>query len=170
MHEKGVRVLVEAIPFILNAFPEARFVIAGRGPLLETLQQRVAALQISHKVYFPGFVSDDEAVGLFCIADVAVFPSLYEPFGVVALEAMACGAPVIASRVGGLMHTIEDNVTGLLVPAGDPDALADKLRQVLLDADLRERLGANARAHALTYTWPNVAEQIIQVYEELCKS
>jgi len=137
---------------------------------IECLDKLKKEVGLDDLVVFLGSRAQDTLAQYYSAAEVVVVPSHYESFGLVALEAMACGAPVIASRVGGLMHTIEDNVTGLLVPAGDPDALADKLRQVLLDADLRERLGANARAHALTYTWPNVAEQIIQVYEELCKS
>jgi len=96
-----------------------------------------------------------------------VVPSLYESFGLVALEAMACGTPVIASRVGGLQHTVDDGVTGFLVPAGEPDALADKLRLLLVDSELRERLGANARRKAQAYTWQVVAKHILALYEEL---
>jgi len=85
----------------------------------------------------------------------------------VALEAMACGTPVIASRVGGLQQTVEDGVTGFLVPAGDKDALAEKLRFVLSNGGLRQRLAANARHKAREYTWQRVATRIVEVYEEL---
>jgi glycosyltransferase involved in cell wall biosynthesis len=82
---------------------------------------------------------------------------------------MACGTPVIASRVGGLQHTVEDGVTGFLVPAGDPDALADKLRLILFDRNLREQLATNACHKAQSYTWQLVAERILHLYEELCQ-
>lgn len=134
---------------------------------LECLDKLKREVGLEDLVIFLGSRSQDTLAQYYSAAEVVVVPSQYESFGLVALEAMACGTPVIASRVGGLMHTVEDNVTGLLVPAGDPDALADKLRLVLLDADLRARLGASARVHALTYTWPKVAEQIVTVYEEL---
>jgi D-inositol-3-phosphate glycosyltransferase len=80
---------------------------------------------------------------------------------------MACGTPVIASRVGGLLHTVEDDVTGFLVPAGDPDALADKLRLILCHRSLQERLAMNARRKAQDYTWQEVADHILDLYEEL---
>jgi D-inositol-3-phosphate glycosyltransferase len=83
------------------------------------------------------------------------------------LESMACGTPVIASRVGGLQSTVEDGVTGLLVPAGEPDVLAEKLNLILSDDDLRARLGANARSRAQTFTWRSVADRIIHLYEGL---
>ena len=103
----------------------------------------------------------------YSAAEVCVVPSHYESFGLVALEAMACATPVIASRVGGLQHTVEDGVTGFLVPAGDPDALADKLKLILFDPDLREQLATNARHKAQSYTWQLVAERILHLYEEL---
>ena len=136
---------------------------------LECLDKLKKEVGLDDLVIFLGSRAQDTLAQYYSAAEVVVVPSQYESFGLVALEAMACGTPVIASRVGGLLHTVEDNVTGLLVPAGDPDALADKLRQVLLDADLRAKLGANARERALTYTWPNVAKRITEVYKELWK-
>ena len=168
VHEKGVRVLVEAIPFILNAFPEARFVIAGRGPLLETLQQRVAALQISHKVYFPGFVSDDEAVGLFCIADVAVFPSLYEPFGVVALEAMAAHTPLVVTSVGGLAEVAEHDKTAVTVFPDDAGSLAWGISKVLREPETaRVRADDAYRMVREIYSWDVIAGSTLAVYQEV---
>jgi D-inositol-3-phosphate glycosyltransferase len=136
---------------------------------LECLDKLKKEVGLDDLVIFLGSRAQSTLAQYYSAAEVVVVPSHYESFGLVALEAMACGTPVIASRVGGLQHTIEDDITGLLVPAGDPDALADRLRQLLLDAELRDRLGAAARARALSYTWPIVAERIIQVYEELWK-
>jgi D-inositol-3-phosphate glycosyltransferase len=93
-------------------------------------------------------------------------PSYYESFGMVALEAMACGSPVVASRVGGLTTTVRDGVTGLLVPEGDAPALARRLGELLGDAEIRERLGQEATRWAQQHRWPCVAESICKLYSE----
>src|SRR6185436_18879852 len=91
----------------------------------------------------------------------------YESFGMVALEAMACGSPVVASRVGGLTITVRDGVTGYLVPEGDPDALAERVRALLDDPSTRERLGREAALWAAEHRWPCVAEALVRLYSEL---
>jgi D-inositol-3-phosphate glycosyltransferase len=103
----------------------------------------------------------------YSAAEVCVVPSLYESFGLVALEAMACGTPVIASRVGGLQQTVEDGETGFLVPAGDAEALAGRLQTLLTDRDLRRYLGRNAVRRAQSYTWDVVADRVTGLYETL---
>jgi D-inositol-3-phosphate glycosyltransferase len=118
-------------------------------------------------VIFLGSRAQDTLPYYYSAAEVCVVPSHYESFGLVALESMACGTPVIASRVGGLQHTVEDGVTGFLVPAKEPKALAEKLRLLLSDPALRERLGTNGRRKAQGYTWPLVADHILHLYEEL---
>ena len=134
---------------------------------LECLDKLKDEVGLHDLVIFLGSRAQDTLPYYYSAAEVCVVPSHYESFGLVALEAMACGAPVIASRVGGLQHTVEDGVTGFLVPAGDPDALADKLRLVLADSELRQRLGAKARQKARAYTWQVVAHRILKVYEGL---
>jgi len=94
-------------------------------------------------------------------------PSLYESFGMVALEAMACGTPVIASRVGGLTYTVRDGETGFLVPERDPKALAARLEQLLTDDVLRRRMGERAAKVAAEYSWTVVTDAIEALYEEL---
>jgi D-inositol-3-phosphate glycosyltransferase len=94
-------------------------------------------------------------------------PSYYESFGMVALEAMACGSAVVASRVGGLTTTIRDGVTGHLVPEGDPAALARRLAALLHDGRERERLGREAARWAAEHRWPCVAEAVCRLYSEL---
>jgi D-inositol-3-phosphate glycosyltransferase len=103
----------------------------------------------------------------YVAADVTVLPSYYESFGMVALEAMACGSPVVASRVGGLTSTVRHGVTGFLVPEGDPVALAECLDGVLADADLRWRLGLEGIRWAASHRWPCVAEAICREYARL---
>ncbi len=140
---------------------------SGLNNELECLDKLKNEVGMGNLVAFLGSRAQDTLPYYYSAADVCVVPSHYESFGLVALEAMACGTPVIASRVGGLQHTVEDGVTGFLVPAGDADGLASELKQILLDADLRARLGANARQKAEAYTWRAVADHIIKVYEEL---
>ena len=134
---------------------------------LECLDKLKGEVGMRDLVIFLGSRAQDTLPYYYSAAEVVVVPSHYESFGLVALEAMACGTPVIASRVGGLQHTVEDGVTGFLVPAGEPDAFAEKLRLVLLDGELRQRLGANARQKAQAYTWQIVADRILNLYEGL---
>lgn len=134
---------------------------------LECLDKLKDEVGLHDLVAFLGSRAQDSLPYYYSAAEVCIVPSHYESFGLVALEAMACGTPVIASRVGGLQHTVEDGVSGFLVPAGDPDALADKLRVLLCDNDLRQRLGANAHDEAQHHTWHRVGERILDLYEEL---
>lgn len=134
---------------------------------LECLEKLKEEVGMKDLIAFLGSRAQDMLPYYYSSAEVCVVPSHYESFGLVALEAMACGTPVIASRVGGLQHTIEDGETGFLVPAGDPDALAEKLRLILLDHELRTRLAMRARQRAQTYTWQSVADHILSLYEDL---
>jgi D-inositol-3-phosphate glycosyltransferase len=103
----------------------------------------------------------------YAAADLCVMPSRYESFGMVALEAMACGVPVIASRVGGLAHTVQDKATGLLVPEGDAGALAAAVRDLLLDGARRRTLGAQAAEWSRRFAWSGVARGVAELYREL---
>ena len=133
----------------------------------DCLSEITHELGLDELVAFVGSRSQQELPYYYSAAKFCVMPSLYESFGMVALEAMACGTPVIASRVGGLTYTVRDGETGFLVPERDPAALADKM-ELLLDNDcLRERLGHRAEQVAATYDWQQVAEQVEQVYSEL---
>jgi D-inositol-3-phosphate glycosyltransferase len=134
---------------------------------LDCLEELKNEAGLEDLVAFLGSRAQDTLAYYYSAAEVCVVPSYYESFGLVALEAMACGTPVIASRVGGLQHTVEDGVTGFLVPAGDEDALAEKLLLILSDGQLRGRLGANGRHAAARYTWRSVADKVLAVYEEL---
>lgn len=93
-------------------------------------------------------------------------PSHYESFGMVALEAMACGTPVVASQVGGLAFLVQDGVNGLVVPDDDPNLLADRLELLIRQPELREKLGRQAAAYAQEYAWEKIAQRMLQVYEE----
>jgi glycosyltransferase involved in cell wall biosynthesis len=167
VYEKGQWVLVEAAPHILARDQRAKFVLVGDGPTRAQLERRIAELGLEEKFYFTGFVPDDVLAGLYSIASVAVFPSLYEPFGIVALEAMAMGKPVVVSAVGGFDEIVADGVTGLKVPPSDPKALAEAVLRLLGDRELAGRLGAQARERALTMSWAEAALRVEAIYRHV---
>jgi len=129
------------------------------------LQDLRRELQIEDMVTFLGRRAQDTLPYYYSAAEVVVVPSHYESFGLVALEAMACGTPVVASETGGLAFLVRDGETGFHVPTGDPEALAARLRQLLRDDLLRERLGRQAAEYAKRYAWPLVVDQIIDLYQ-----
>jgi D-inositol-3-phosphate glycosyltransferase len=131
------------------------------------LQQLCDDLCMGQTVIFLGKRAQDTLPYYYSAAEVLVMPSFYESFGMVALEAMACGTPVIASQVGGLAFLVRDGETGYHVPEGDPSALCDKLTLLLSDRELRERMGNCAAEYAQGYRWEKIAAQIVSVYERL---
>ena len=122
-YEKGFQTLVTALASLRHRHPDLRAVIAGRGAFLGELEAIAQGLGVDHMVHFPGFVPDDELRRLLHTCTCAVIPSLYEPFGIVALEAMAAGAPVVAAASGGLVEVLDGTGAGLLYPPGDAGAL-----------------------------------------------
>jgi D-inositol-3-phosphate glycosyltransferase len=118
-------------------------------------------------VLFLGKRDQDTLQYYYSAADVVVVPSHYESFGLVALEAMACATPVVASETGGLAYLVQDGETGFHVPTGEPDALADRLERVLQDDDLRKNLGRKAAEYTQAYAWSVVVDQVIDTYESL---
>jgi D-inositol-3-phosphate glycosyltransferase len=131
------------------------------------LQKLCDDLTVGKMVVFLGKRGQDTLPYYYSAAEVVVMPSHYESFGMVALEAMACGTPVIASQVGGLAFLVQDGVTGYTVPDGDDDILCEKLALILGDESLRQRMGRNAAEYARNYNWEKIAKQIVGVYEEL---
>jgi len=134
------------------------------------LQSLCDDLCMKHLVVFLGKRGQDTLPYYYSAAEVLVMPSHYESFGMVALEAMACGTPVIASQVGGLAFLVQDGVTGFHVPDGDHDALCEKLTQLIGDHDLRRQMGENAHRYACEYAWGTIAGRIITVYQGLLQS
>jgi D-inositol-3-phosphate glycosyltransferase len=163
----------------LEKFPFCLSVIGGDpvgGPDSgsEYLDQEMARLQeLRHKfglqdlVTFLGKKSQDTLPYYYSAAEAVVVPSQYESFGMVALESMACGTPVVASQVGGLAYLVQDGITGYTVPASEPEALAKRLSDLLRDEDLRRRLGIRAAEFAQQYGWNIIAEQILSLYREV---
>jgi glycosyltransferase involved in cell wall biosynthesis len=124
VYEKGLHVLLQALPLILAQQSSVKVVVAGKGPEVDSLRSLAWNLGVGEKVLFTGFISDDDRDRLFKVADCAVFPSLYEPFGIVALEAMAAKCPVVVSEVGGLREVVQHATTGITVYPDDPGSLA----------------------------------------------
>ncbi len=177
---KGIDTLLEAMAIVVQDFPnwkeEICVCIVGGDTSedskvvdkeMERLKDLRAKLGIADLVTFLGAQAQDTLPDYYSAADVVVMPSYYESFGMVALEAMACGTPVIASQVGGLSFTVQDGITGFLVPERDPTALAEKITLLLKDQALRNRLGAQGIEWARQHTWARVADQILSLYSEL---
>lgn len=131
---------------------------------LEELRRLVYEHRLEDCVDFIGSVDQSRLALWYAAADLCAVPSLTESFGLVALEAMACGTPVVATRVGGLQTVVQEGTSGLLVPAGDSDALAEAIEQVLLDPRLRMHLAHGARERAERCTWSSVADAIEDLY------
>jgi glycogen synthase len=168
VHEKGVQVLVDAAPLILRQQPNTRFVIAGTGAYLEAVRAKVRSRAIDDRFVFAGFVPDDVRDRLYEVADVAVFPSLYEPFGIVALEAMAQGCPVVVSNTGGLAEFVRPHENGILVAPGDPESLAWGVLHVLQYPAWAAARAANARRDVETlYNWQHIAAQTVATYRQV---
>lgn len=166
--EKGAHLVVDCAPAVLAQVPSAKFVVAGRGPMLEMLQARVVAMGLADRFFFTGFIPDEERDLLYRAADVAVFPSLYEPFGIVALEAMAAQTPVVVSKSGGLAEVVEHNETGIHVWSDDADSLAWGIVHTLVHWDWSLARVANAYARAQSiYNWDRIAEQTVAVYDRV---
>mgnify|MGYP001950328727 CR=1 FL=1 len=168
VYEKGVDILISSFRRVLEKFPEARLLIAGRGPEEPRLKDMAERLGGGPSVQFLGYISDDERNRLYRLADAVAFPSRYEPFGIVALEAMSQGAPVVAARTGGFSEVIDHGRTGLLFDPGDAAELAEAIAALLGSAALRRRLGAAARSDvASRYDWGRIGEATIEVYREV---
>ncbi len=163
--EKGLSVLVEAAPYVLREWPGVRFVLAGGGGYANELRAKADALGVGGNIIFPGRISDEVRDGLFKVADAAVFPSLYEPFGIVALEAMAAGAPVVVSDVGGLSEVVDLHETGVKVYPDDPQSLAWGILHTLRNPEWSANRARNANhtVRAL-YNWARIADMTVQVY------
>jgi glycogen(starch) synthase len=166
--EKGLDLLLEAAPRILAQREKVKFIIAGKGPYAEHLHDRARRMGLYHKFYFTGYVDDLTRNALFSAADVAVFPSFYEPFGIVALEAMAAGTPVVVTDTGGLGEVVHHGKNGLKAFPNSPESLADNILWVLTYPEQAKALREQAYHDLETeYNWDIIADRTIRVYEEV---
>jgi len=162
--EKGVQTVLTALERLVDRVGAVRFLIAGVGTYSDELRLLVDELSLGHRVLFTGFLEERSLRLHYAAADVAVAPSLYEPFGLVATEAMACGTPVVVSDTGGLREIVVEG-TGLTFPPQDAEQLADRLAEILTDPSLAERLVARGRERIRArYDWADVASRTVEAY------
>ncbi len=175
---KGVDTLLKAIALIQKQAPETvsdvDVTIIGGDPWSETPDDEMARLQemrkelgVSDIVTFLGAKDQDLLPAYYAAAEMVVMPSHYESFGMVALEAMAMGTPVIASEVGGLAFLVQDGINGFHVPSRDPEALAERIFTLLNDKDCRQHLGRHALQSAQKYDWPIIVSRMLEIYQDL---
>jgi glycosyltransferase involved in cell wall biosynthesis len=166
--QKGIEYFIRAIPQIARQHPEAKYVIVGEGWSRDLLEAEARASGHADKIQFTGFASDKEVINLMTSADVLVVPSIYEPFGIVALEGMATGVPVVASQVGGLAEVIDHEKTGIFVYPRSPDSIAWGIGKVLSDPDHAKCLTKNAKEKLhKAYSWEAVAMKTVEVYKKV---
>jgi len=145
--------------------PGVSVVLVGDGPERPGLERLVARLRLTRRVHFLGFVPHEQVAGLLGAADVLAMPSRYEELGTALVEGMQAGLPIVASDTGGIPQVIEHGRTGLLVPPGDPEALAAALTRIIHDRTLAARLGNAASREAAKYDWSDLARRVLGVYE-----
>jgi len=166
---KGLDILIRAMAIVVRVIKDVRLIVIGSGVMLDNLQKLVIKLGLSQHVIFTGFAEDNKKLLYYKSADIFVLPSLYEIFGIVNLEAMACGLPIIATKVGGIPDIVEDGSNGLLVPYRNPKALADAIIYLLENDDVRKKMGKKSYCRVKEYSWENIVEKTETLYNGLIK-
>jgi glycogen(starch) synthase len=167
VYEKGFQLALEALPGLVERVGNVRFIVAGSGTHEEELRAQATDLGLDEHGTFLGWIGDDVLHSLYRIADLTVVPSIYEPFGLVALEAMASGCPCLVADTGGLREVVPNDEVGLRFRSRDPESLGRLAERLLTDGELRDRLIAEASEHVLTFDWADVAEQVGKLYADL---
>ena len=172
VYEKGIQNLIAAIPKVLNNYHDSKLIIAGKGGMIDELRDEVRRLNIENKVYFTGYLNLTQVTKMYKCADVAVFPSTYEPFGVVALEGMLSGTPVVVSDVGGLNEIVEHRVNGMKSYAGNPNSIADSILELLFNPELCANVAKAAKAKVKSqYNWNKIAQDTHFIYQKaICQT
>ena len=166
--QKGVEYLIQAVPMVSSRYHNAKFVIVGEGWLRDYLQSLAHSTGHGWRIIFTGFIPDNEMIALMKSADVLVVPSIYEPFGIVALEGMAAGVPVVASQVGGLSEVIEHDKTGVFVYPRNPESVAWGIDHVLSNPGHAEWLVRNAFEKVKNvFSWEAIASRTVEVYKQV---
>lgn len=166
VYEKGIQNLIAAMPKVLDRYHDSKLIICGRGGMIDELREQVKYLGIENKVYFAGYCDSKKMQKMYKCADVAVFPSTYEPFGIVAIESMLSGTPTIVSDVGGLNEIIEHGVTGMKSYAGNANSIADSVLALLFDPKLCANISQNAiKKVKENYNWSKITDSTYYVYQ-----
>ncbi|MDH5462045.1 MAG: glycosyltransferase family 4 protein [Candidatus Bathyarchaeota archaeon] len=166
--QKGIEYLIRAVSRIAERYPEAKFIIVGEGWLRGHLEYIARSTGHQWKITFTGWIPDQELIALLNSADALVVPSIYEPFGIVALEGMAAGVPVVASDVGGLAEIVEHEHTGILAYSRSPESIAWAVDRVLSDPNHSKEMAQNAQQMVQkTYSWEAIAIRTAKIYKEV---
>ena len=172
VYEKGVQHLIAAMPKILEHYHDAKLVIAGKGGMMDELKQEADALGLGAKVYFAGYMNGKDVQRMYKAADISVFPSTYEPFGIVALEAMLAERPVVVSDAGGLNEIVQHKENGMKCYCGNPNSIADSILELLFDQQLCANVVKKAKAKVRNeYNWNKIAQDTHFIYQKaICET
>jgi len=168
VYEKGFQLALDALPDVIERVGHVRFLVAGSGTHEQELKAQAQRLGLHQHGTFLGWIGDDALHSLYRIADLCVVPSIYEPFGLVALEAMASGCPCIVADTGGLREVVPvGERVGLRFNGGDAEHLGVMIERLLVDEALRDRLVAEASEHVLRFDWDDIAQRTRGIYDAL---
>jgi len=168
--QKGIEYLIRAVPRIAKRYPNSKFIVVGEGWLRGHLEYIARSTGYQWKITFTGWIPDRELIALLNSADALVVPSIYEPFGIVVLEGMAAGVPVVASDVGGLAEIVEHEHTGILAYSRSPESIAWAVDRVLSDPDHSKEMAQNAQEMVQkTYSWEAIAMKTAKAYKEVVR-
>ena len=172
VYEKGVQHLISAMPKIINGYNDTKLIIGGRGGMYDELREQARCLGIENKVYFTGYLSSKDVQKMYKCADVAVFPSTYEPFGIVALEAMLAGVPTVVSDIGGLNEIVDHGVNGMKSYAGNANSIADSVLTLLYNHQLCDNITKNAKNKVKQeFNWNKITKDTYFTYEKaICQT
>ena len=172
VNEKGVQHLIAAMPKILAGYHDAKLVIAGKGGMLDELRAEADALGLGNKVYFAGYLGGKDVERMYKAADISVFPSTYEPFGIVALEGMLAERPIVVSDAGGLGEIVEHRETGMKSYCGNANSIADSILELLYNPELYENIVRKAKAKVKNnYNWAKIAQDTHFTYQKaICET
>ena len=172
VYEKGVQNLIAAMPKVLASYHDAKLVIAGKGGMLDELKAQADYLGISNKVYFAGYMNGKDVERMYKAADISVFPSTYEPFGIVALEGMLAERPIVVSDAGGLGEIVEHKVTGMKSYCGNANSIADSILELLYNPELCDNIVKNAKIKVKeNYNWQKIAQDTHFTYQKaICET
>ncbi len=172
VYEKGIQHLIAAMPKILNGYHDAKLVIAGKGGMIDELRAQADALGLGEKVYFAGYVNGKDVGKLYKAADISVFPSTYEPFGIVALEAMLAEVPVVVSDIGGLNEIVQHRENGMKCYAGNANSIADSILELLYNPGLCASIVKKAKSKVRSeYNWNKIAQDTHFIYQKaICET
>ena len=172
VYEKGVQHLIAAMPKVLSAYHDAKLIIAGQGGMIDELRREAETLGLGSKVYFAGYLNGKDVQRMYKAADISVFPSTYEPFGIVALEAMLAERPVVVSDAGGLNEIVQHRENGMKCYCGNPNSIADSIIELLFDQQLATNCVKKAKAKVRNeYNWNKIAQDTHFIYQKsICET